>query len=297
MFTIKFVAALALATSLISGGASSACRKNKTDANSGTMNQTEDNSSADLKVIAEGSMSQVTTTFVAVIRDGGTYAALRGMSPNLPELSQQFFQSNLVVAAFLGERNTGGYSVAISRQPNGQIRIAEKAPRKDAIVTQVITSPFKVVSMAANGTSAVDLSLDEAFKRKAKLYRIDRGSFTVSGGFAGLSDTYQLNGKLQVMQLGNLITLGAAIVSGGTSRDRTLRDAATGLVKGNGFSIDRMNHGSLIGPPSGDLRVAGKFIEPNKLALQLDTGAVTVPDGYAGKGSLEAELVAAPTIR
>jgi hypothetical protein len=292
MFGVKILAALVLAGSLITGGSSS-CRSSKAKSQSNSMNQTDNGPAADLQVIAEGSVSPVKSPFVGVIRDAETYATLRGISPNLPELNQQYFQSNLVIAAFLGERNTGGYSVAISRESSGQIRINEKAPRKDAIVTQMITSPFKVVSLALNGTAAVQLSLDERFKQNAQLYRISEGTFTTSGGFAGRSDSYQLNGKLQVTRLYPLMTIGFAIVSSGVTRERTLRDVATGLVKDGELVIGRMNHGSLIDTPSGDLQVRGRFAEGNKLLLELNTGPVTVPDGYAGKGTIQAQLVAA----
>ncbi len=292
MFGVKIIAALVLAASLFTGGSSS-CRSRNANSQSKSMTQTDTDPAADLKVIAEGSVSPVKSPFVGVIRDAETYATLRGISPNLPELKQEYFQSNLVIAAFLGERNTGGYSVAISRDPNGQIRINEKAPRKDAIVTQMITSPFKVVSMATNGTAAVQLSLDERFKQNARLYRISEGTFTVSGGFAGRSDSYQLNGKLQVTRLYPLMTIGFAVVSSGTTRERMLRDVATGIFKDGELVVSRMSHGSLVDTPSGDLQVRSRFTEGNKLRLEFDTGRVTVPDGYAGTGTIQAELVAA----
>jgi hypothetical protein len=135
--------------------------------------------------------------------------------------------------------------------------------------------------------------LDERFKQNAQLYRISEGTFTISGGFAGRSDSYQLNGKFQVTRLYPLMTIGFAIVSSGVTRERTLRDVATGLVKDGELVIGRMNHGSLIDTPSGDLQVRGRFTEGNKLLLELSTGPVTVPDGYAGKGTIQAQLVAA----
>src|SRR5206468_1580535 len=124
--------------------------------------------------------------------------ALRALAGNLPALNEEFFRSNLIVAAFLGERNTGGYSIAISREPNGQIRIAEKAPRKDMMVTQMITSPFKVISLSISGTPPISLSLGETFQQPAQVYRISSGTFSLSGGLAGRSETYHLAGKLQV---------------------------------------------------------------------------------------------------
>lgn len=292
MFSVKFIALVLGASFLFTGGTSSGCHSKSANSQSDeNMSSTMDD--GELKVLAEGSLSPITTPFVAVVRDAETYAALRGLAGNLPALNEEFFRSKIVIAAFLGERNTGGYGIAISREPNGQIRVAEKAPRKDMMVTQMITSPFKLVSLPTSGVPPVQVSLDERFKERTELYRINSGSFTMSGGFAGRSDTFQLAGKIQVNRLGSLITIGFAVVSNGTARERVLRDVATGLVKENGFSIQKMSRGSLVDPPSGDLRVSGRFVERNRLTLDLDTGAVTVPDGFSGRGKIEAQMVAA----
>lgn len=291
MFSIKFIGIALVASFVFSGGLPWACGSNS--ATNKNMISTSDDPTGELKVIAEGSMSPLKTTFVGVFRDAATYAALRSRAANLPELSAEFFKSNLVIAAFLGERNTAGYSVAISRDPQGQIRVAEKAPRKDMMVAQVITSPFKMVAVATNGAPAIQLSLDERFRQRAELYRIASGSFTVSGGFAGRRESYQVAGKLQVTRLGELVTIGFAVVSEGTARERTLRDAATGLIADNTLVISKLSRGSLVDSPSGDLRARAQFAEKNRLTIDLDTGPVTVPDGFAGKGRIEAAMVAA----
>jgi membrane-bound lytic murein transglycosylase len=54
-----------------------------------------------------------------------------------------------------------------------------------------------------------------------------------------------------------------------------------------------MSRGSLVDPPTGDLRVTGRLVETNRLTLDLDTGGAIVPDGYQGKGTIEALMVAA----
>ncbi len=292
MLSLKLFAAFFLTSFLFTGGVSSGCRSHS-QSNKSMPSRSDEMFTADLKTLAEGSVSPVTTPFVAVVRDGDTYAALREVATSLPALTSDFFKSNIVIAAFLGERNTGGYSVAISRDANGQIRIAEKAPRKDLYVTQMITSPFKVISLAITGTPTVQISLDERFKQTSQLYRVTNGTFTMSGGFAGRRDTFQLAGKIQLMRLGNLVSLGFALVSTGTARERALREFATGSVRDETIALSRMSHGSLLDPPSGDLRVNGKFGEKNTLTVELDSGPVTVPDGYSGKGNIEAEMIAA----
>ena len=289
MLSLKFLAAVLFFSSLFTGGTSSSCRS---ESNKVAPIPSE-NIAGELKVIAEGAHSPVTTAFVAVIRDTDTYAALRQVASNIPELDADFFKSNVVIAAFLGERNTGGYSVEITRDTDGKIRVAEKAPGKDMMVPQMITAPFKVVSLATAGTPPVSVSVADSFHQTAELYRISSGTFSISGGFAGRTETFQLTGKLQVSRLGNLITIGFAVVSTGAQRERQLREMATGVVSDNGITINRLSRGSLVDTPSGDFHLTGRFLDKNKLTLALDTGVVTVPDGYSGKGSIEAEMVSA----
>src|SRR5688572_1955336 len=83
--------------------------------------------------LAEGSHSEVTNAFLVVARDPRVYGDLRKLVPGLPNLLDDFFTGRAVVAAFMGERNTGGYSVEISRAPNGSIRVAANTPPKDAM--------------------------------------------------------------------------------------------------------------------------------------------------------------------
>jgi len=277
---------------LFSGTVSSGCATRSAALKVG-MPETGNQLTEDPKVLGEGSMSSVKQQFVAIIRDPETYAALKATATDLPALTPEFFQTNWLIAAFLGERNTSGYSVAISRDPNGQIRVTEKAPRKDAMLAQVLTSPFKVVALPVQGTPPVALSLAESFKQTGSLYRISKGEFSTLGGIGGRKETYPLAGKIQVTRLGQLVTIGFAIVSEGTPNERRLRDYATVVAKDNAIVIPRLSHGSLVDTPSGELRISASFVEKNGLKIDLDTGPVMVPDGYSGKGTVQAEMVAA----
>jgi hypothetical protein len=297
MHPLLFATILSL---LISGGAGG-CRTNKSSNppkqsqnSTGTENPTgeENQIPGNLKVVAQGFHSSIADPFIAVIRDEAIYAELAKLDTNLPKLSIDL-KTNVVIAAFLGQRNTGGYSVEIARSANGEIQVTEKAPGKDVMVPQMITAPFRIVSLPVEGTAPLRISASDAFQQTAQLFRIDKGSFTISGGIAGRRETYSLAGKLQITRLGNLVTVGFAVVSTGTSRERSLRDVATGVISEDSFSIGRMSRGSLVDPPTGDLRVTGKFLDANRLNLDLDTGGAIVPDGFSGKGTIEAQMVAA----
>ena len=157
------------------------------------------------------------------------------------------------------------------------------------MVAQVITSPFKLVSIATNGAPAVQLSLDEGFRQSGTLYQIKSGSFSISGGVAGRKEAFQLQGKLQVSRLYPLITIGFAVVSADAPRARSLRDTATGLLTDNTIAIQRLSRGSLLDSPAGELQVRGSLAEKRKLRLELNSGPVTVPDGFSGQGTIEGE--------
>lgn len=289
---LKTITLLALFSFAIGLGNVPGCHEQQ-DKNNEPVVENKDNSGK-LKTLAEGFHSSITDPFVAVIRDDETYTKLRNMEPNLPKLEADFFRLNVVVAAFLGTRNTGGYSVEISRGENEKIRVTEKAPAKGSMTTQVITSPFKLVSFALAGSTAVNLSVEEQFQQRAQLYRINSGTFNLSGGFTGRTESFRLNGKLQITRLGDLITIGFALVSSGGARERSLRGSATGVIKKGVITIDPIGHGSLLDPPSGELQVSGKFPEKNRMSLELISKPVNVPESYGGRGSIEAELVAAP---
>jgi len=289
---LKAITILALSSFAFGFSSVPACHEQQ-NKNDKTVVENKNNNSAELKTLAEGSQSSIADPFVAVIRDAETYGKLRKMEASLPKLEADFFRLNIVVAAFLGTRNTGGYGVEISRGENGKIRVAEKAPDKDAMTAQVITSPFKLVSFSPEGSTAVELSVGETFQQRAQLYRISSGSFSLSGGFTGRTETFQLNGKLQLTRLGDLITIGFAVVSSGGARERSLRGSATGAIKDGVITIARLSHGSLLDPPSGELQVSGKFIEKNKLTMVLVSQPINVPESFSGRGSIEAELVAA----
>lgn len=246
----------------------------------------------ELKVLAEGSQSAITNSFVAVVRDAETYAALVKLDGNLAKLDEEFFKTRVVVAAFLGARNTGGYSVEINREGVGGIRVSEKKPGKDMMVSQMITAPFKIVAFESSSNSTVPLSFDDAWRQKAQSYRVINGKFTYSGGLTGTGETLELKGRVLVMREGKLATLVFDLLSSGLAKMLSLTDSATAVVSSDDrISIGRMGAGSLVPPPNGGLQAGGNFsAESKKLLLQLSSRMTYVSDSYGGRGSIEAEL-------
>jgi hypothetical protein len=251
---------------------------------------------SELKVLAEGFQSAIKTPFVALVRDADTYAALTNLDGNLPKLDDEFFKTKVVVAAFLGERNTGGYSVEISRDAAG-IRVMEKKPGKDMMVTQMITSPFKIVAVEGVSSAPVWLALDDAWQARMPFFHVTNARFTMSGGIAGTGEEFSLGGAIGVLRAGNLATLQFRLIAPATTKRRALIEHATGVVgSNNNIKISRMSADSFIDPPNTGLQADGMFSDGGKkLWLNLLSRPSKIADGYSGQGSVEAGLATPAT--
>lgn len=243
---------------------------------------------SEMKVLAEGSHSEVTSPFLVVAREPGTYAELRKLVPGLPQLLDEFFKSQVVVAAFMGERNTGGYSVEMTRAADGVIRVAANSPPKGAMVTQVITAPFKVVSIPSSPW--LGLEAEGVWQQAMHSYRVTSGDFTMSGGFAGRREQFGLEGAIRVMRAGKLATFFFDLQSSGGEKQRSLKEPISGLVENGQITIYLMGAGSLIETPHGNLSASGTFTDKDRaLALSFKSLPTMISDGFAGEGTVEAE--------
>jgi hypothetical protein len=249
-----------------------------------------------LTILMEGSQSGVSDAFVAVARDASTYGALRELVSSLPERSADSFNTSVVVAAFLGRRPTGGYSVEIKRSTDGTIHLAESKPSKEMMVTQAITTPFKVVSVPASDKQSLSIEMEGEWQKMTRPYNVTTGTFTVRGGIAGTTEDFRLEGGIGVMREGKLATLAFDLKATAGAKARTLKDVSTGIVQPDGsITIPHMAAGSLVSPPPVALSASGRFTDSeNKLALAFETLPPIVPDGYQGRGRLEATATAPP---
>ena len=79
------------------------------------------------------------------------WSGMKGNESPKPETPKVDFDSQMVIAVFMGTRNTGGYSVKItSVEQNGKVtvKVKESSPPPGAIVTTALTSPYHVVVVA-----------------------------------------------------------------------------------------------------------------------------------------------------
>ena len=279
---------------LFSGGSASACRmKHNTNLQVNKPSMPQDESNTSLKVLVEGFHSSITNPFVAVIRDEETYLALNRLEGNLPKLDEDFFKSNVVVAAFLGTRNTGGYRVEITREGIGGIRVAEKKPGKGLMLPQMITSPFKAVSVSISVVSPIVLKTDEAWNRPSHSYLVTDGTFTMSGGFAGKVEKFAVEGKLSVSREGSLATFSLQLKNAGETNEHLLLEVATGFIESSGIiMINKFSAFTFINQPNSGLKANGGLSDhEHKLTLEIMSLPSVIADGYSGSGRIESILI------
>ncbi|HYO91186.1 MAG TPA: protease complex subunit PrcB family protein, partial [Pyrinomonadaceae bacterium] len=171
-----------------------------------TPGRVEEAVSDELKILAGGAYGKVNDAFVVVARDAETYAALRELVDNLPQVSADFFKKNIVVAAFLGQRRTGGYGVEITLAENNRLRVSSTSPPAGSMTTQALTAPFKVISIPDLEHRSLSIEIGPAWNNETRPYRVSSGDFTTGGGFAGRIERLQLAGDIRVSRLGKLAT-------------------------------------------------------------------------------------------
>jgi PrcB C-terminal len=254
--------------------------------------QLPDGRKGEMKVLAEGSYGQVSDPFVAVTRDPKVYSALRGMVGELPALGEEFFRANSVVAVFTGLRNTGGHSVELAQTGGGRVLVSERTPPADAMTTQAITKPFKVVAVPTKEDEDITLILQGGLAASLlRPYRVTSGDFTSAEGTHGRAQKFRLEGALRVARQEGLATVFFDLKGVGATGPSVLQAVATGIVGGDGrFSVASLDAGTLVGRPSGRLRVAGNFTDDGeKLQVAFESLPRMGADGFSGSGKLAAQ--------
>jgi len=106
------------------------------------------------RVLEQGSHSGVDSQRFDTIRDKTALRSLwqthgKSASPPLPEVD---FSKEMVIAAFAGQKNTGGYQLNLTgldrRRGHIDISLSLTQPGPDCIVTQALTQPYVIVRIA-----------------------------------------------------------------------------------------------------------------------------------------------------
>jgi hypothetical protein len=243
----------------------------------------------DFKVLAQGNYSKVDKPFVFVVRDEATYTQLQNLVEGLPTASTIDFEKYAVVAGFAGEKPTGGWTVEIRKNVT-KILVEINSPRKDMIVTEVITSPFKVFLIPINEKVGLPLEISESFTKNLREFNVLKSEFSYSGGFAGIRKSFPVNGKLKIMSFEEYLTIFFDLNEAAKVNKRTLSDVASGNIKENALKIAKLNTGTFIESPHPPFTVFG-VLKEKTLKLNFQSLPTNVADGYTGAGNLEAKSV------
>lgn len=241
------------------------------------------------KVLLKGSDSKVDQPFIFIARDQKTYTQLQNLVEGLPDGLTIDFQKNAVVAAFGGERPTGGWTIEIKRTINTFV-IEIKSPGKDMMVGQVITTPFNVSLVPVEVDKALPLDVvSKHFNDKRKYFPVSQADFEFTGGIAGIRKQFKANGMISLLTFGDYVTAWFDLKSHGIKEERRLFEATSGIFKYGKFEFTRLDAGSFVDSPHPPFSVKGTFIN-DILSLNFEPLPVNVADGYEGKGSLEAAI-------
>ena len=75
---------------------------------------------------------------------------------NAPEID---FEHNIVVLVAAGEKNSGGFSIAVTRalatSSNVQLTVVSTSPGKNCVLTEAITYPFQLIQLQKTGQDVV----------------------------------------------------------------------------------------------------------------------------------------------
>lgn len=257
------------------------------DKSNGTSNNKSNNkANGNLKILAEGFYSTVENPFVFVARSPETYHEMQSFVENMPAASEIDFSTTAVVAAFAGTKNSGGYLVTIKKTID-KIVIDVQAPPKGAMVTQALTAPFNVALVPLEEEKPLAIEFSANWKNAAQNYKITSGEFEYSGGFAGETHKFNVEGAISVLSFGDYATLIFNLSGKGAQKTRNLIEIASGSVKNGKINLARLDAGSFSEGPKLPLKASG-MNAGGKLTLNFEPLPTIIADGYEVRGKIEA---------
>lgn len=239
---------------------------------------------AEYKVLVEGQFSKVDVPFLVVARDAETYALIRTLVDKLPASSTIDFTKTAVVAAFAGERNKGGWTVAI-RQIPGKTVVDLREPPKGEMTAQVISQPFQVVQVPLLQNQSLSIEATPTWTNRLKMYRISKADFESSGGIDGRVRKFSVAGSIGVLSFGDIVTYHFDF--SGAGNEPVLKLFASGVVKTENVQMTWVEPRIFGDMPLPPLKIFGTAND-NKLSLTFESHPPIIADGFMLRGTLEA---------
>ena len=212
----------------------------------------------------------------------------KAFTENLPPAAQFDFNKTLIVAAFAGTKNSGGYSVEIQKNTD-KIAVKLTSPPKDAMTTQALTSPYKVVSVPVEEDD-FSFVIDENWKNAAQTYKVSSGEFEYSGGIAGSVKNFSGEGTIEILSFGDFATMIFNLSGKDAEKNRKLNAAASGKIANEKVNIERLDARSFSESPKPPVKVSGTLKKVN-LDLIFEPLPTNIADGFQLRGKIQATKI------
>jgi hypothetical protein len=240
----------------------------------------------DFNILDSGDYCKVTKPFIFVARDKATYQLLQNL---VGKLSNVDFTTNALVAVFAGGKNSGGFTVSVNQNSNGKIIANLQNPPKNSIVTMALTQPYKIVSIPIEEEKPLQIELTETWQKQVQNYQITSSKFNYSGGFAGMSEDFEVTGNIGVMTFSDYTTFVFNLSGKGENKTKLLNETASGTLKKDEINLARLDAGSFADNPKPPMKVIGKL--DKNLSLNFEPLPTIVSDGFEVRGELVANLI------
>jgi hypothetical protein len=250
--------------------------------------ETATSKSGEIKTLAEGFHSKIEQPFLYVVRSAETYRQLQTAIDDLPPTTAIDFEKQAIVAAFAGTKNTGGYSVEIVKS-GGKVSVSVKNPPADAILSQALTTPFKVAIFPIEAENNLNLEISREWKKAARIYNLTFGEFESSGGIVGRIKKFSVQGTTEIWQFGDMATFKFNLAGTNAEKNMRLTETASGTAKNGAIDLARLDAGSFSEGPKPPLKVSGT-ISGDKLSLNFEPLPTNIRDGFVLRGKLDAIL-------
>lgn len=243
----------------------------------------------DVKIITEGSHGKIEQPFLFVVRSAETFRQLQTAVGNLPSAAGINFEKQAIIAAFAGTRSTGGYSVEIKKS-GGKVSVAVNNPPADAMLTQALTTPYRIAVVPVEAENGLNLEISDDWKKAARVYKLSSGEFEYSGGIAGRTKKFSAEGRIEVWQFSDLATLKFDLTGKNAEKNMRLTETASGAAVNGEINLTRLDAGSFSEGPKPPVKISGT-ISGGELSLIFEPLPTNVRDGFAVQGKLEAVLI------
>jgi hypothetical protein len=238
------------------------------------------------KVLVEGQYSRIDIPFLLIARDAETYALIRTLVEGLPASSTIDFSKTAVVAAFAGQRNSGGWTVGIRPIPNKTV-IDLNRPPKGSMTTQAISYPFQVALVPVSETEPLSVDLTATWINRMSVYRVAKSDFESSGGIAGRIKKFSAEGTIGVLNFGEIVTYIFDLSGAGNDQAMKLTEVASGVARAGNVELTRLEAATFADTPHPPLKVFGTA-NGSKLSLIFESHPPTIADGFMVRGKLDA---------